>query len=141
MSIFKNELYWVVGLAILLCMVCAAVQAVQFDYENVTIKEVLDNSSAYSSKGVAIEGNITSECPMRGCKLKVNDTTGDLLVDLAPNNFTIPLNLVGHKAKVYGNVTIADNSTKLNVKPGNPYLIGKRVEISGEFESPLVSTG
>jgi hypothetical protein len=141
MSIFKNSLYWIVGSAILLCLVCAAVQAAQSDYENLTIKEILNKSTAYSGKGVSIEGNITSECPMRGCKVTINDTTGDLLVDLAPNNFTIPLNLVGHKAKVYGNVTIADNSTKLSVEPGNPYIIGKRVEISGEFQSPLVSTG
>jgi len=137
----KNRLYWMVGIAVLLCMACTAVQAAGVDYEKATIKEIMDGSSPYLGKAVQIEGTIEKECPGRGCWLVVNDGTGSLLVDLKPNNFTMPLSLVGSTAKVYGNVTVVGEKKKLTFEPGTPYVIGKKVEISGEFKSPLVVTG
>jgi hypothetical protein len=137
----KNGLYWIMGIAIILCMACTAVQATGINYELVTIKEITDASSQYLGKAVQIEGSIEKECPARGCWLVVNDGTGSLLVDLKPNNFTMPLNLVGSTAKVYGNVTVVGEKKKLTFEPGTPYIIGKKVEISGEFKSPLVVTG
>ena len=38
----KNGLYWITGIAILLCVACAAVQAADINYEKVTIKEIMD---------------------------------------------------------------------------------------------------
>lgn len=137
----KNGLYRIVGIAILLCMACTAVQAAGINYEKVTIKEIVDVSTPYLGKAVQIEGTIEKECPGRGCWLVVNDGTGSLLVDLKPNNFTMPLNLVGSTAKVYGNVTVVGEKKKLTFEPGTPYIIGKKVEIFGEFKSPLVVTG
>ncbi len=77
----KNGLYWITGIAILLCMACAAVQAADINYEKVTIKEIMDGNSLSSGRAVQIEGTIEKECPARGCWLVVNDGTGSLLVD------------------------------------------------------------
>ena len=140
-QMLKNGLIWIVGIAILLCMACTAVQAAGINYEKTTIKEIMDGSSPYLVKAVQIEGTIEKECPGRGCWLVVNDGTGSLLVDLKPNNFTMPMNLVGSTVKVYGNVTVVGERKKLTFEPGTPYIIGKKVEISGEFKSPLVVTG
>jgi hypothetical protein len=92
-------------------------------------------------KAVQIEGKIIKECPGRGCWMVLDDGTGNVLVDLKPNNFTMPLNLVGNMAKAYGTVTVVKGTKKLTFEPGTPYVIGKRVEVSGEFTSPLVVTG
>ena len=137
----NNGLYWFAGIAILLCMACATVHATSINYEKVTIKEIMDGSSSLLGKAVQIEGKIDKECPGRGCWLVVNDGTGSLFIDLKPNSFTMPLNLVGNTAKVYGNVTVVGDKKMLTFEPGTPYIIGKRVEISGEFNSPLVVTG
>ncbi|MCJ7444479.1 MAG: DUF4920 domain-containing protein [Methanotrichaceae archaeon] len=137
----KNGLYCIVGIATLLCMAYTAVQAAGINYEKVTIKEIMDGNSSSLGKAVQIEGMIEKECPGRGCWIVVNDSTGSLLVDLKPNNFTMPLDLVGSTANVYGNVTVVGEKKKLTFEPGTPYIIGKKVEISGEFKSPLVVTG
>ena len=137
----KSGIYWVAGIAVLLCMASATVQAAGINYETATIKEIMDVGSPFSGKAVQIEGKIDKECPGRGCWFVVNDGTGSLLVDLKPNNFTMPLNLVGNTAKVYGNVTVVGDKKMLTFEPGTPYIIGKKVEISGEFNSPLVVTG
>ena len=63
----KNGLYWITGIAILLCMACAAVQAADINYELVTIKEIMDGNSLSSGRAVQIEGTIEKECPARGC--------------------------------------------------------------------------
>lgn len=78
---------------------------------------------------------------MRGCWIIVDDGSGAILVDLEPNNFTIPLNQVGNTAQVYGNVTLVEGKKKLKFVPGSPYIIGKKVEISGEIKQLLVLTG
>jgi len=137
----KNGLYWITGIAILLCMACAAVQAADINYEKVTIKEIMDGSSLSPGRAVQIEGTIEKECPARGCWLVLNDGTGSLLVDLKPNNFTMPLNLIGNTAQVYGSVAVVGEKKKLTFEPGTPYFIGKKVEITGDFKSPLVVTG
>ena len=55
----------------------------------------------------------------------VNDGTGSLLVDLKPNSFTMPLNLVGNTAKVYGNVTVVGDKKMLTFEPGTPYITAR----------------
>jgi hypothetical protein len=117
------------------------VQAADNGYEKVAVKDILNKSTDYLGKGVTIEGKITQECPMRGCWITVDDGTGVVLADLNPNNFTIPLNQIGNTAKVYGNVTLVGKKKLLTFEPGSPYIIGKRVEITGDIKQPLVSTG
>lgn len=137
----RKVLHWMLGFAVFLLMACAAVQAADTNYEKVSIKDVLDGGSSFMDKAVQIEGKIIKECPGRGCWMVLDDGTGNLLVDLKPNNFTMPLNLVGNMAKAYGTVTVVKGTKKLTFEPGTPYVIGKKVEISGEFTSPLVVTG
>ncbi len=136
----KKQLGLIVGFVIILCMACMAVQAA-IDYESVTIKAIQDGNKTFIGKPVAIEGKIVKECQGRGCWFVLDDGTGSLLVDLKPNNFTIPLNLTGSMAKVYGNVTAVGKKKLLTFDPGTPYVIGKKVELTGEFKSPLVATG
>jgi hypothetical protein len=153
----KKVFYGIIGFAVLLSLAVMTVQAADSTgpmgssamssssatngYEKVAIKDILNKSSDYLGKGVTVEGKITQECPMRGCWITVDDGTGTLLVDLYPNNFTIPLNQVGNTAKVYGNVTLVGETKKLSFVPGSPYIIGKKVEITGDIKQPLVSTG
>jgi hypothetical protein len=147
----KKAFYGIIGFAVLLSIAVMAVQAAdKMDmtvqpsdngHEKVAIKDILNKSTDYLGKGVTIEGKITKECPMRGCWITVDDGTGVLLVDLSPNNFTIPLNQIGNTAKVYGNVTLVGKTKKLTFEPGSPYIIGKKVEITGDIKQPLVSTG
>jgi len=147
----KKAFYRIIGFAVLLSIAVMVVQAadkmdmtVQASdngYEKVAIKDILNKSTDYLGKGVTIEGKITQECPMRGCWITVDDGSGVLLVDLSANNFTIPLNQIGNTAKVYGNVTLVGKKKLLTFEPGSPYIIGKRVEITGDIKQPLVSTG
>jgi hypothetical protein len=146
--------YGIIGFAVLLSLAVMTVEAAgpmgsstmssssaTNGYEKVAIKDILNKSSDYLGKGVTIEGKITQECPMRGCWITVDDGTGILLVELSPNGFTIPLNQVGNTAKVYGNVTLVGKTKLLTFEPGSPYIIGKKVEITGDIKQPLVSTG
>ncbi|HQI92325.1 MAG TPA: DUF4920 domain-containing protein [Methanotrichaceae archaeon] len=136
----RKQISWAVGFAALLCISCTAVQAA-IEYENVTIKEIADGNSTFLGKAVVIEGDIIKECQGRGCWFILDDGTGSVFVDLKPNNFTIPLNLIGSKARVYGNVTVEEERRLPIFDPGTPFVIGKRVELMGKFNSPLVVTG
>jgi len=137
----KRQFWWMVGFAVLLCMACMAVDAA-IDYESVTIKEILDGNSTFMGKAVAIEGTIAKECQGRGCWFLLDDGNASIFVDLKANNFTIPLNVTGSKAKVYGNVSaLEDKKLVLKLDIGDPYVIAKKVELTGEFNSPLIFKG
>lgn len=137
----KKMLFGMMGFILILSVAVIPIQADDSAYRKAQISDILNNSSDYIENAVSIEGNITQECGMRGCWLTVDDGSGVLLVDLKPNNFTIPLNQEGNTAKVYGNVTLVEGKKKLTFEPGSPFIIGKKVEISGEIKQPLVSTG
>ena len=111
---------------ILLALVLSSVQAKdepeELNGEEVEIADILQNASAYEGKMVVIEGMIETECPS-GCWFIVNDATGSVYVDILPSNFVIPQKR-GEDAKVYGEVVVKD---------GDPMIIGKMVEISGEI--------
>ena len=73
----KNGLYWITGIAIVLCMACAAVQAADINYELVTIKrndgmETLCPREEQSRS----RGRLRKSVLQRGCWLVVNDGTG-----------------------------------------------------------------
>ena len=111
---------------ILLALVLSSVQAKdepeELNGEEVEIADILQNASAYEGKMVVIEGMIETECPS-GCWFIVNDATGSVYVDILPSNFVIPQKR-GEDAKVYGEVVVKD---------GDPMIIGKIVQISGEI--------
>lgn len=140
-QMIKKTLYGMLGFAILLSLAVMTVHAADDGYLKLTNKDILNNSASYLGKGVTIEGKITQECGMRGCWITVDDGTGVLLVDLKPNNFTIPLNQVGNHVIVYGNVSLVEGKKKLTFEPGSPFIIGKKVELSGDIKQPLISTG
>ena len=114
------------SLILLALLVLSSVQAKdepeELNGEEVEIADILQNASAYEGKMVVIEGMIETECPS-GCWFIVNDATGSVYVDILPSNFVIPQKR-GEDAKVYGEVVIKD---------GDPMIIGKMVEISGEI--------
>ena len=111
---------------ILLALVLSSVQAKdepeELNGEEVEIADILQNASAYEGKMVVTEGMIETECPS-GCWFIVNDATGSIYVDILPSNFVIPQER-GEDAKVYGEVVVKD---------GDPMIIGKMVQISGEI--------
>ena len=111
---------------ILLALVLSSVQAKdepeELNGEEVEIMDILQNASAYEGQMVVIEGMIETECPS-GCWFIVNDATGSIYVDILPSNFVIPQER-GEDAKVYGEVVVKD---------GDPMIIGKMVQISGEI--------
>ena len=55
------------------------------------------NRKVYSFQGV-----ITSQCQGDACWFKLKDSTGEVLVDLKPYDFRVPLGLVGKNVKMNG---------------------------------------
>jgi len=122
----RNWLIRASSLILLALLVLSSVQAKdepeELNGEEVEIADILQNASAYEGKMVVIEGMIETECPS-GCWFIVNDATGSVYVDILPSNFVIPQKR-GEDAKVYGEVVVKD---------GDPMIIGKMVQISGEI--------
>lgn len=85
--------------------------------QKITVSELNKNSAALIGKEVVMEGKIVQECGS-GCWFNLQDSTGIVYVDLAPNNMVIPQK-VGSKARVYG---------KVDKKSGVTYVIGSKVE-------------
>ncbi|OGO17821.1 MAG: hypothetical protein A2Z02_07470 [Chloroflexi bacterium RBG_16_48_7] len=85
--------------------------------QKITVSELNKNSAAFIGKEVIMEGKIVQECGS-GCWFNLQDSTGVVYVDLAPNNMVIPQK-VGSKAKVYG---------KVDKRSGITYVIGSKVE-------------
>ncbi|NTV76520.1 MAG: hypothetical protein HGA68_00720 [Methanothrix sp.] len=122
----RNWLISASSLILLALLVLSSVQAKdepeELNGEEVEIMDILQNASAYDGQMVVIEGMIETECPS-GCWFIVNDATGSIYVDILPSNFVIPQER-GEDAKVYGEVVVKD---------GDPMIIGKMVQISGEI--------
>jgi uncharacterized protein YdeI (BOF family) len=122
----RNWLISASSLILLALLVLSSVQAKdepeELNGEEVEIMDILQNASAYEGQMVVIEGVIETECPS-GCWFIVNDATGSIYVDILPSNFVIPQER-GEDAKVYGEVVVKD---------GDPMIIGKMVQISGEI--------
>jgi len=101
--------------------VLAKDEPVELKTDGVKISDIFENETAYHGKMIVVEGKIELECGA-GCWFVLNDGTGNIYVDILPNNFAIPQKS-GEDARVYGEVTL---------KNGDPQIIGKMVEIGGE---------
>ena len=82
----------------------------------VTTADILKNTAAYNGTAVAVQGKINAECGS-GCWFILDDGTGTLYVDLAPNNFVIP-QISGTTVVVHGTI---------GMKNGDPVLSATKV--------------
>lgn len=87
----------------------------------VTIGDILNTADSLSGKIVSVEGKITQQCGS-GCWFIISDESGDLYVDLKPNNFVIPP-AMGKKVTVVGSLITKDNDVT---------LIGSTVDVEGK---------
>jgi uncharacterized protein YdeI (BOF family) len=82
----------------------------------VKIADILKNPAAYNGTPVVIRGKITNECGS-GCWFMMDDGTGTLYVDLAPNNFAIP--------QIQGATVVVEGT--ISVTKGDPTLVSTKV--------------
>jgi hypothetical protein len=94
-------------------------QPMKEDLPRITIMSAITDHS-FLNKAVIVEGTILTQCQASGCWFFLKDDTGRILINLAPNNFTIPANRVGKKATVKGILSEAE---------GQITIIGKEVTI------------
>ncbi|MCX6689992.1 MAG: hypothetical protein NTZ39_09950 [Methanoregula sp.] len=78
---------------------------------SVSIGEIVKDPAAYEGKEVVMKGKITNECGS-GCWFMLEDGTGLIYVDLAPNNFAIP-QLQGATVVVKGVIHVAKGDPTL----------------------------
>jgi uncharacterized protein YdeI (BOF family) len=88
----------------------------------VTVADILNAPEKYSGTPLSIDGKITSQCGS-GCWFIMSDDTGDLYVNLKPNNFVIPPSM-GKNVVVNG--TILE-------KNGDVAYIGSSVFVEGKL--------
>lgn len=69
---------------------------------HIKVKDIILDRS-YVGKTVTLEGSIASQCGSNGCWFVLRDDTGQVFVNLAPNNMTIPPRM-NKLAKVTGTV-------------------------------------
>lgn len=86
-------------------------QNVPKDVPKVQVKDVL-LQPALQGKVVALEGIVVTQCTSNGCWFFLNDSTGQLFIDLAPKGFSIPPR-TKRVAKVFGMVQQREGSAVL----------------------------
>ena len=69
-----------------------------------TAKEIITNPQAWEGKDVLVAGKITSECPSGGW-VWVQDTTGQIYVNMHPTNVFIPQH-VNKNVRAMGKVVL-----------------------------------
>jgi len=88
------------------------------DAKPIEVSEILGNPSSHNGDNVRISGRISEECPS-GCWFKVEDGSGVIHVDIAPEGLAIPPR-IGRDVEVEGSVFVNGNRT---------ILLGKGVKI------------
>ena len=74
--------------------------AVDRSIKTVKVKDVILNRDLVG-KPVTLEGKISSQCGSNGCWFVLMDDTGQVFINLAPNNLTVPPRL-NKSARVTG---------------------------------------
>lgn len=77
-----------------------------------SIGDIVKDPATYEGKEIVVQGKIANECGS-GCWFMLDDGTGLLYVDLAPNNFAIP-QLQGSTVIVKGIIHVAKGDPKLH---------------------------
>ncbi|KAF0180229.1 MAG: nucleic acid binding OB-fold tRNA/helicase-type [Nitrospirae bacterium] len=86
-------------------------QGVPKDIPKVQVKDVLLKPSL-QGQIVALEGIVVTQCASNGCWFFLNDSTGQLFIDLAPKGFAIPPR-TKKIARVFGMVQQKEGSAQL----------------------------
>lgn len=86
----------------------------------VQVKEVFLDPSLIG-KRVNLKGVIVTQCQSSGCWFFLHDGTGQIFINLAPKNFTLPPK-TGKSARVTGIVSEMEK---------NKFIIAEAVEIGG----------
>ncbi len=84
--------------------------------KTIMIGDILKNPGTYNGTAVSLQGKIVTECGS-GCWFILDDGTGSLYVDLAPNNFAIP--------QISGTTVAVDGT--IGMKNGDPILVATKV--------------
>ncbi|MBF0329027.1 MAG: DNA-binding protein [Nitrospirae bacterium] len=66
-------------------------------------------------KDVTLEGKISSQCGSNGCWFVLQDDTGQVFINLAPSNLTLPPRL-GKQSTVTGQVQVVQNELQIFAK-------------------------
>lgn len=74
--------------------------AIDSSTKTVKVKDLFLDPSLLGKK-VALKGRISSQCGSTGCWFFLQDDTGEVFVNLAPNNMSLPPR-INKKAKVTG---------------------------------------
>ena len=127
MEIIMNQKTCLLGVLLIILVSIAGCFAEQREESDnltpikVTVADILSTPDKYSSVNLSIDGKISSQCGS-GCWFILSDDTGDLYVNLKPENFVIPPSM-GKNALVNG--TILE-------KNGDIEYIGSVVLIDGK---------
>ncbi len=70
----------------------------------VKVKDIILRPADFVGRTVTLEGKITSQCQSNGCWFFLYDGTGQIFINLKPNNFALPSRM-GKKARVTGIVS------------------------------------
>ena len=89
--------------------------------KNIPLMKVKDIvlDSTISGKKVTVSGNISSQCMSSGCWFVLRDDTGQVFINLAPNNMIVPPRME-RPAKVTGTVI---------TRPGELQIVADGVEV------------
>ncbi len=128
----KNMKY--IGLALILIVAAAVVigcgtksatasskvygKAIPADMAVTSAKEILANPQAWEGKDVLVAGKITTECPSGGW-VWVQDSTGQVYVNMHPTNVFIPQHVNGG-VRAMGKVVL---------ESGQPSVVGYGLEL------------
>jgi uncharacterized protein YdeI (BOF family) len=74
----------------------------------------LFESAGINGRILSFQGIITAQCKSDACWFKLKDNTGEVLVDLKPYDFRVPLGIVGRKVKLNGRVNTKNGKVKVD---------------------------
>lgn len=95
-------------------------QGVDSNAPVVTVKDIFLRPE-FRGKDVTVQGSISSQCQSNGCWFFLQDATGQIFINLSPNNMTLP-DRMGKQVKVTGLVAVSRDM--------GYHLVARGVEVS-----------
>jgi RecJ-like exonuclease len=84
----------------------------------VKVKDIFLDTNA-AGKKVTVEGTVSTQCASSGCWFVLQDDTGQVFINLAPNNMTLPARLdrtarvTGMVARVQGELQVVAEGVEI----------------------------